>query len=94
MDDINHNKRSESPNGGRYLRRAEAASYITLTYNIPCSPKTLAKLACVSSEGPAFRKAGRFPLYPVSELDAWARRRVGPLMKSTSIPAGAAAKEV
>lgn len=84
---MNDSKYPSNPNGERYLRRAEAAAYITATYNIPCSPKTLAKLACVSSEGPAFRKAGRFPLYPVSELDAWARRKVGPLMKSTSVVA-------
>lgn len=68
----------------RLLRRTEAASYITITYGIPCSPKTLAKLACVSSEGPPFRLAGRFPLYPVSGLDAWARSKIGPLVHSTS----------
>ena len=45
----------------RLLRRTEAAKYVTNTYGIPCSPKTLAKLACVSSEGPPFRLAGRFP---------------------------------
>ena len=51
----------------RLLRRKQAAKYIVETYNVPCSPKTLAKLACVSSEGPPFH-AGRFPLYPVSGL--------------------------
>jgi hypothetical protein len=68
----------------RHLRRTEAAQYVVENYNIPCSPKTLAKLACVSSEGPPFRLAGRFPLYPVSGLDAWARRKIGPLVRSTS----------
>ena len=66
------------------LRRTEAASYITTTYGIPCSPKTLAKLACVSSDGPPFRLAGRFPLYPTSGLDVWARSKIGPLVRSTS----------
>ena len=56
----------------RLLRRAEAAKYVVETYNVPCSPKTLAKIACISSEGPPFRLAGRFPLYPTSGLDAWA----------------------
>lgn len=42
----------------RPLRRTEAAEYITSKFGIPCSPKTLAKLACVSDEGPPFRKAG------------------------------------
>lgn len=77
----------------RHLRRSEAAKYVTDTYNIPCSPKTLAKLACVSSEGPPFRKAGPFPLYPISGLDAWARGKIGPLVRSTSetVAMGAAA---
>ena len=69
---------------GRLLRRTEAARYVTDTYGIPCSPKTLAKLACISSEGPPFRLAGRFPLYPVSGLDAWAKKKIGPLVRSTS----------
>jgi hypothetical protein len=70
--------------GERLLRRSEAAKYITQAYGIPCSPKTLAKLACVSSDGPPFRHAGRFPLYPTSGLDAWAQRKLGPLVRSTS----------
>src|ERR1700719_2041585 len=68
----------------RLLRRSEAAKYVVETYNVPCSPKTLAKLACVSSDGPPFRLAGRFPLYPVSGLDAWVRAKIGPLVHSTS----------
>jgi hypothetical protein len=44
----------------RHLRRKEAAKYVVETYNVPCSPRTLAKLACVSSTGPPFRLAGRF----------------------------------
>ena len=59
----------------RLLRRTEAARYVADTY-FPCSPKTLAKLACVSSNGPPFRKAGRIPLYPKSGLDAWARAKL------------------
>lgn len=69
---------------GRMLRRTEAATYVKETYGIPCSPKTLAKLACVSSDGPPFRLAGRFPLYPTSGLDAWAQNKIGPLVRSTS----------
>jgi hypothetical protein len=68
----------------RLLRRSDAAKYVTENYSIPCSPKTLAKLACVSSEGPPFRLAGRFPLYPKSGLDEWARAKIGPLVRSTS----------
>ncbi|MET4487280.1 hypothetical protein [Bradyrhizobium sp. LA7.1] len=68
----------------RHLRRKEAAQYVVDQYNVPCSPKTLAKLACVSSDGPPFRMAGRFPLYPISGLDAWAKSKIGPLVRSTS----------
>jgi hypothetical protein len=68
----------------RHLRRKEAAQYVVDTHNVPCSPKTLAKLACISSNGPPFRLAGRFPLYPTSGLDAWARAKIGPLVRSTS----------
>ena len=68
----------------RLLRRTEAAAYVTATYGIPCSPKTLAKLACVSSDGPPFRMAGRIPLYPKPGLDAWAQSKIGPLVRSTS----------
>ena len=45
---------------------------------VPCSPKTLAKLACVSSDGPPFRLAGRIPLYPRQGLDAWALSKIRP----------------
>jgi hypothetical protein len=68
----------------RYLRRKDAARYVVETHNVACSPQTLAKLACVSSDGPPFRLAGRFPLYPTSGLDAWARAKIGPLVRSTS----------
>ena len=68
------------------FRRASAARYVQETYGFPCSPKTLAKLACVSSHGPPFRKAGRIPLYPRSGLDEWAQSKIGPLVRSTSDP--------
>ena len=68
----------------RLFRRQDAARYITDTYGLPCSPRTLAKLACVSSRGPPFRKAGRWPMYPVSGLDAWVQDKIGPLVHSTS----------
>jgi hypothetical protein len=75
---------SESTKIERLLRRTEAARYVTETYGFPCSPKTLAKLACVTSDGPPFRKAGRFPLYPQSTLDDWAQSKIGPLVRSTA----------
>lgn len=68
----------------RLLRRTEAADYIQETFGIPCSPKTLAKLAVIGMEGPAFRRAGRWPLYSKSDLDEWASAKIGPLVRSTS----------
>ena len=74
----------KDPTKDRLLRRTEAATYVTATYGFPCSPKTLAKIACVASDGPPFRLAGRFPLYPTSGLDTWAKSKIGPLVRSTS----------
>jgi len=75
---------SDATSKENLLRRSDAAKYVAETYGFPCSPRTLAKLACVSTDGPAFRKAGRVPLYPQSSLDAWAQSKIGPLVRSTS----------
>jgi hypothetical protein len=66
----------------RDMTRAEAAQYVADRW-FPCSPKTLAKLAVVGG-GPAFRKAGRVPLYSEASVDAWAASKIGPLVRSTS----------
>lgn len=66
----------------RDMTRAETAQYITHHW-FPCSPKTLAKLAVVGG-GPAFRKAGRMPLYSEASADAWAESKIGPLVHSTT----------
>lgn len=60
-----------------YLRRTEAAAYLRTRYGIPKSSKTLAKDAVLGNDAPPFYKAGRFPLYAVSDLDAWAKARIG-----------------
>jgi hypothetical protein len=67
----------------KYLRRADAARYIREAYGIPCVATTLAKYASIGG-GPAFRKAGKFPIYSRSDLDAWAEQRFGELVRSTS----------
>jgi hypothetical protein len=55
-----------------YLSRADAAAYLAKKFGFACSEQTLAKLA-VKSEGPQFKRAkGRFAVYPVASLDAWA----------------------
>ncbi|UDL95814.1 hypothetical protein LGH83_06320 [Lichenihabitans sp. PAMC28606] len=65
-----------------YLRRAEAAAYVTDKY-FPCSPRTLAKKAVVGG-GPAYRLAGRIPLYSETGLDEWAKSKIGPVVRSSS----------
>jgi hypothetical protein len=65
------------------MRRAEAAAYIRETYRLPCADRYLAKLA-VTGGGPAFRKASRWPIYDVADLDEWAQSRISPRVHSTS----------
>src|SRR5580692_7310136 len=67
----------------RLLRRAEAAKHIQNKWGYPCSPRTLAKYAVVGG-GPAFRRAGRFPMYSDMDLDNWIISRLGPRITSTS----------
>ena len=66
-----------------FLRRAEAANYVSKRYGFPCSRQWLAKLAVIGG-GPLFRKAGRFPIYKPADLDTWAQSRIGPARSSTS----------
>jgi hypothetical protein len=48
------------------------------------SPAPLAKSACIGV-GPAFRKAGKLPTYSREDLDVWSNRRLGQLVRSTSV---------
>jgi len=67
----------------QYFRRVRAADYVRNTYNLPCQPSLLAKLACIGG-GPVFHKAGRTPIYLRTALDEWARARLGAPLQSTS----------
>ena len=66
-----------------YLRRRAAAEYLRQRWGVPCSEKTLAKLACIGG-GPAYRRFGRIPLYDAADLDEFARTRLGRPVRSTS----------
>lgn len=66
-----------------YLRRRTAAEYLRQHWGLPCSEKTLAKLACVGG-GPAYRRFGRTPLYTVTDLDEFAQGKIGKPVRSTS----------
>ena len=66
-----------------YLRRDAAAEYVQQNWGVPCSPKTLAKLA-VTGGGPQYRKVGRCPVYTVADLDEWVQSRISNPIRSTS----------
>ncbi len=65
------------------LRRVDAAEYLAEVHGFPIAIATLAKLASVGG-GPRMEYAGRFPLYPKSELDAWAESKISKPVSSTS----------
>lgn len=67
----------------RRLRRDEASAYLFEKHGIEHKPGTLAKLA-VTGGGPAFRKAGRYPIYEPDDLDAYAATKVSEKATSTS----------
>ena len=71
------------PQQYRRLRRADASEYLLDRHGITRKPSTLAKYASVGG-GPKYLLAGRVPLYPVDELDAWAEAILSPLRASTS----------
>jgi hypothetical protein len=81
------NTMTATERGKRFLRRAEAATYVTDRFGFPCSRQWLAKLAVIGG-GPLFRKAGRYPIYLPEDLDRWAQSRIGPAQQSTSDTAG------
>jgi hypothetical protein len=74
---------TETTAPSRMLRRTEAADYVQDRWGYPLSPRTLAKLACLGG-GPKFRRASRFPLYEVKDLDQWIRGKLTRPVRSTS----------
>jgi hypothetical protein len=69
-------------------RRQSAAEYLRTKHGIEVAVQTLAKLACIGG-GPRFAKFGRFPMYAPADLDAWAKERMTPPLRSTSDKADA-----
>ena len=68
----------------RYFRRRDAAKYLKITWGIDCAPRTLAKIACISSDGPEMHYIGRIPYYEKTGLDDFAAKSLGPVSRSTS----------
>lgn len=71
-----------------FVRRKAAAEYLREQWGVPCSEKTLAKLACIGG-GPAYRRFGRIPLYAAVDLDEFAQARLSKPVRSTSEYGGA-----
>jgi hypothetical protein len=67
----------------RKLRRIDAAKYLQQKHGLPASMQTLARKA-VEGTGPTYQLAGRFPLYTVADLDAWAAQQISGPRRSTS----------
>jgi hypothetical protein len=65
------------------FRRALAAEYLDLRWGITVAPQTLAKWACTGG-GPEFQRLNRTPLYSPAALDAWAIKKLGKPVTSTS----------
>jgi hypothetical protein len=70
----------------RGMRTEEAAFYLTEGRGVLTSAGHLRNLR-VSGGGPAFRLAGRYPIYTIASLDAYADRRIGPERLSSSAAA-------
>jgi hypothetical protein len=69
----------------RLLRRKQAGEYLLANYGFG-APATLSKIACVSSDGPPFRKCGRIVLYDIADLHGWVERKLSGRRRSTSDP--------
>ena len=69
--------------GLAFMRRQQAGDYLFRRYGF-CSPRTLAKLACITTAGPPFRKVGRMVLYDPADLDEWALKQMSAPRRSTS----------
>lgn len=66
----------------QFLNRSEAAEYLS-SRGLPLSKNTLQKLASEGG-GPRYQIFGRYALYQVAELNAWAEAKLGPLRSTSS----------
>jgi len=80
------------------LRRWEASAHLKSTHGLNVAHATLAKYA-TKGGGPLYYSARSpgskrgTPLYPVEQLDIWARERLGRLCRNTSDTVGIAETE-
>ena len=59
----------------RFLTRAEAAQYLTEQRGLPVARTTLQKWV-TTGEGPAYRRFGKYAVYTIGDLDAWAEKKL------------------
>jgi hypothetical protein len=67
----------------KFLRRREAATFLTEQLGLPTSFSELQKLACVGG-GPAYEIYGKYAVYRPGNLIAWAKDKLSPPRHSTS----------
>lgn len=65
------------------LSSREASQYLHDEWGVQISPGHLKNLA-QTGEGPLFEKDGRFRTYQPKNLDAYAEKRLSPLVRSTA----------
>jgi hypothetical protein len=65
------------------LRRGDVPAYLKEAHGVRVAKQTLAKYA-LTGDGPAYQRFGKFAMYPVAEIDRWAKARFSALAKSTS----------
>jgi hypothetical protein len=75
---------SDKSQSQMHYRRSGASAYLYENYGIRIATRTLAKIACISSDGPEMRYMGRIPYYSQNSLDEYAQRKIGPACRSTS----------
>jgi hypothetical protein len=73
----------------RPLRTDEASFYLGQGAGYPLSAGELANMR-VTGGGPLFHRAGRWPVYTIEALDAYASERLGPALRTTSSRAASA----
>ena len=67
----------------RYINRAEAALYLTNQRGLRVSKGTLQKWVTTGG-GPVYRRFGKMAVYLVSDLDAWAEKKLSAPLVSSS----------
>jgi hypothetical protein len=77
-------QKTEKLHSLKFFRRSEASAYLKEKWGWDYAHRTLAKIACISSDGPEMHYIGRIPYYSQQALDEFAQKKIGPACRSTS----------